>query len=91
MKYIILLLISCSALAKNHPCDVIPNRFNLKNLNDISYLSKFMYYTETRPWYQFHCNGIICSREEFEAMCYVMRKATKTGIDPNLVGPERMP
>lgn len=94
MSHIILLLILFFVLSPTvaaHPCDSIPQKYKLQNLNDINSLTKFMYYTETRPWYQFHCNGVTCTREEFERFCYEKRQASKKGIDPNTIMPGSMP
>jgi len=87
MKHIILLLISSLALA--HPCDTPPQRFKSQNLNDLDRLTKFQRLMVLYPWYVAQCNGVSCSMEEFERMCYYIRREIKAGKDPNLIFPKQ--
>ena len=70
-----------------HPCDFPRYKYNKKNLNDLNSLSGFLLKSELYPYVQFHCNGVTCTAQEFENMCYKMRQASKAGQDPNLVMP----
>ena len=88
MKYIILILIS-SSIVYSHPCDTPPQRFNSQNLNDLDKLTKFQRISQLYPWYVSQCNGTTCSIEEFEKMCYYIRKELKAGRDPNLFFPKQ--
>lgn len=89
MKYIILFLISFSLAAETHPCDTPPQRFKSQNLNDLDKLSKFQRIAQLYPWYVSQCNGVSCSIEEFERMCYYIRRELKAGKDPNLFFPKQ--
>lgn len=91
LKIIILLLISYNiAFAKKqHPCDTLPQRFKSQNLNDLDKLTKFQRLIQIYPWFVSQCNGTTCSMDEFEKMCYYIRRELKAGRDPNLFFPKQ--
>jgi hypothetical protein len=77
--------------ATKHPCDTPRSRFVLKNLNDLDLLSKFMRQNVIHPEFVYHCNGVSCSAEQFENMCFLRRNASKRGVDPNSIMIGNMP
>jgi hypothetical protein len=66
-------------------CDVPPSKYQSKNLRDLDLLTKFMRMRTLYPWFQYHCNGVSCTEEEYEGFCYELKKALDRGEDPNMV------
>ncbi len=66
-------------------CDAPQSKFIAKNLQDLDLMTKFMRLNEFYPWMQYHCNGIICTAEEYEKLCYLIKQALKKNEDPNLI------
>ena len=94
MKTLILLclLFTClSSQAKkkltdsNDVCNSPVSKFTSKNLQDLDMMTKFMRLQEVYPWFQYHCNGVVCTAKEFENMCYLIKQAKKKKEDPNLI------
>lgn len=94
MKYVIVLslLFSLASEAKrrklkdsNDVCNSPSSKFTSKNLQDLDMMTKFMRLSEAYPWFQYHCNGVICTAKEFENMCYLIKQAKKRKEDPNLI------
>jgi hypothetical protein len=89
-KIIILMFLSSICFAKNKQvqvdiCDVPISKFKAKNLRDLDLMTRFMQLQTYYPWFQYHCNGVICTPEEFEGMCYLIKQAKKKKEDPNLI------